>query len=301
MPTLKSERHHWWPRCVSRYWAASDGTTGWIKPDGSEKRVPPDQLGMIGNGHHIKLGQTPSQSTGWDTSFEGEFDIADSGFPAVIAWLEGLERRQIAGQDLRPRFVPQKASDHQLQALTESVVSLAVRAPMNRAASVSLAEHVRGPLPGHERNALIGINMRRSQRLIANSIGFRAKFAVLYSTGREFIYGDGFFHNVAATINSPYSARILAPITPLISVIISRPAKFTVEPRLVTITLTEDEVDRCNHAVQVYSCGALFYKNDRPRLDEAFKCGQHLRYDRPDNPIDTLLDALPGVRSRAFF
>jgi|688.fasta_scaffold232856_3 hypothetical protein len=30
MPKLKSERHHWWPRCVSAHWAAEDGTTGWF-------------------------------------------------------------------------------------------------------------------------------------------------------------------------------------------------------------------------------------------------------------------------------
>ncbi|MEO6823287.1 MAG: hypothetical protein ABI167_00885 [Nitrosospira sp.] len=72
---------------------------------------------------------------------------------------------------------------------------------------------------------------------------------------------------------------------------------FTVEPRLVTIILTDDEVDRCNHAVQVYSCGALFYRNDRPVLDEAFKCGEHRKYASFDNPIDTLFGALPGVRS----
>src|SRR5690348_5567104 len=136
MPNLKSERHHWWPRCVSRHSAANDGTTGWIKPDGSEKRVPPDKLGLIGNGHHIKLGRTPGQSTGWDTSFEDEFDIADGSFPALIAWLEGLERRPVAGQDFRPRFVPQAASDDQLRTVTECVVSLAVRGPMNREASV---------------------------------------------------------------------------------------------------------------------------------------------------------------------
>lgn len=63
----------------------------------------------------------------------------------------------------------------------------------------------------------------------------------------------------------------------------------------------EDEVEHCNHAVQVYSCGALFYKNDRPTLDEAFKCGQHHAYTNPENPINTLFNALPGVRSKGIF
>lgn len=91
MIKLKSERYHWWPRCVSRHGAASDGTTGWIKPDGSEKRIPPDKLAMIGNGHHIKLGRMAQQSTQFDGSLENAFDTADSNFPVVITWLEGLE------------------------------------------------------------------------------------------------------------------------------------------------------------------------------------------------------------------
>jgi hypothetical protein len=72
MPKLKSARHHWWPRCVSRLWADEDGTTGWIKTDGSVIRIPPDKLGMIGNGHHIKLGRNPGEMTDWDSSFENE-------------------------------------------------------------------------------------------------------------------------------------------------------------------------------------------------------------------------------------
>ena len=253
---------------------------------------------MIGNGHHIKLGRTPDQSTGWDSSFEDEFDTADRNFPAVIAWLEQLERKKIAGQDLRPRFLPQAASADQLRTLTECVVSLAVRGPMNREASVSLAERLRGPLFGQERNALIGMNMQRSQRLISDAIGSIGKFAVLYSVGREFIYGDGFFHNVKATVNPPHAPKILVPITPLMSVAISRPIKFSVEPHLVTIILSDEEVERCNHAVQVYSRGALFYRNDRPTLVEEFTRNEHREYSSPHNPIDSLFEALPGVPPR---
>lgn len=298
MNKLKTERHHWWPRCVSRLWAAEDGCTVWIKPDGSEIRVPPDKLGMIGNGHHIKLGNTSGGSTPWDSSFEDEFDVADSNFPSVISWLEGLDRKPITNSDLRQRFIPQPATEEELCALTECVVSLAVRGPMNREASVSLAEKLRGPLSERERNALIGLNMRSSQRLIADSIGARGKFAVLFTSGREFIFGDGFFHNVKAVVNAPFNPKILAPITPTISVIVSRPMSFSVEPRLSTIVLSDEDVDRCNHAVQVYSRKALFYRSDKPLLDEAFTRGKHLEYALPDNPIDTLFNAIPGVPPR---
>jgi hypothetical protein len=300
MAKIKSENHHWWPKCVSRFWAAEDGTTGWAKPDGSIIRVPPAKLAMIGNGHHIKLdpngGPTP-----WDSTFEREFDKADTAFPQVISWLEGLERRFVDGIPLSGRFVPQGASDDDLRSLTECVVSLAVRSPRNREASVALAEQLRGPLPEPERNSLIAANMQRSQRLIADSIGARGKFAVLFTSGREFLFGDGFFHNVIAAVNAPYGPKIVAPITPSITVVVSRPMQFSVEPRLSTIVLRDDEVELCNHAVQVYSRRALFFRNEAPLLHDVFTRSEHLCYSSEDNPLDRLIRGIPGVVSRSGF
>ena len=298
MPRLKSERHHWWPQCVSAHWAAEDGTTGWIRPDGSCIRIRPKKLGLIGNAHHIKLSGHPSDSTNLDASFEDEFDTADNNFPAIISWLKSLKHEFVPHRELRDRYLAQSADDSQLRLLTECVVSLAVRSPMNREASVSLAEHLRGPIPNPERNALIGLNMRRSQRLIADSIGANGKFAVLFSHRKEFIFGDGFFHNVKAIVNPPFGPKILAPITPGVSVIVTRPTSFSVEPRLSTIFLSDDEVDLCNHAVQVYSRQALYFRSHRPAVEDAFACNEHRSYSHPDNPIDNLLRSIPGVPPR---
>jgi hypothetical protein len=298
MTKLKSARHHWWPQCVSRFWADENGTTGWLKPDGSVIRIPPDKLGMIGNAHLIKLGRNAGETTDWDSSFENEFDAADRCFPSVISWLESLDRKARLDGDLRARFLSQPGSDQQLRALTESVVSLAVRCPMNREASVALAERLRGPLASTERNTLIGANMAHSQRIIADSIGANAKFAVLFSVGREFVFGDGFFHNVTAIVNPPHNPKILAPITPTISVIVTRPMSYVVEPRLSTIILTDEEVHQCNHAVQVYSRGALFFRSQRPAVNEAFASGRHLVFTHPDNPIDSFIRGIPGVPLR---
>lgn len=298
MPKLKSEQHHWWPRCISTYWAAEDGKTGWMKPDGSYIRVPPKELGKIGNAHHIKLGHPAGNSSVWDTSFEDEFDIADSHFPSVITWLENLKYEYMPHRELSDRFLPQPAADDQLRLLIECVVSLAVRSPRNREASVSLAGNLRGFIGNPERNALIGLNMRNSQRLISNSIGTHGKFAVLFTQEREFIFGDGFFHNVTAVVNPPISPKILAPITPNMSVIITRPTSFIVQPQLSTIVLTDKEVDTCNHAVQVYSRQALYYRSQQPPVDDAFTCNEHCEYSHPDNPIDNLICGIPGVPSR---
>lgn len=302
MANLKSERHHWWPQCVSAKWAADDGSVGWIKPDGSCIRIGHKTAGVIGNAHHIKLSSNPGDSSPWDESFEDEFDAADRNFPPVISWLENLAREPAQNEDFRERFLPISATDDWLRLLTECVVSLAVRSPMNREASVSFAEAFRGPIPNPERNALIGANMRNSQRIVSDTIGARGKFAILFAQDREFIFGDGFFRNVLAVVNPPHSPNILAPITPAISVVVSRPMSFTVERRLSTLVLRAEEVDRCNHAVQVYARQALYYRSDCPKIDEAFICGKHLAYSCPDNPIENLLHSIPGMppRDRTF-
>ncbi|WP_280570014.1 DUF4238 domain-containing protein [Chromohalobacter sp. 296-RDG] len=298
MTKLKSALHHWWPRCVSKHWADSDGFTHWITPDGTCKRVPPAKLGMIRNGHHIKLSKNPADSSPWDVSFENEFDRADSNFPSLIDWLNKLVKQELFDRDLRNRFVPQSYTDNDLKILTECVVSLAVRSPKNREAAVSIAEKLRGKLPVPERNTLIGLNLKESQRMITDSIEERAKFAVLFSSGREFIYGDGLFNNVTGGGNSPITPKIIAPITPMMSIIISKPTSFTTEPRISTVVLTDDEVEACNHAVQVYSKEALFYRSDRPALTESFTDAEYLVYQHPDNPMDNLIRHIPGIPPR---
>ena len=174
-------------------------------------------------------------------------------------------------------------------------MSLAIRSPRNREASVPLAERIRGPLLNGERNALIGLNMRQSQRMVYDGIGARAKFAILFALNREFIFGDGFFHNFVALANPPHSPKILAPITPWISVIISRPSSFAVEPPLSTLVLTDDEVERCNDAIQIYSRGALFFRSQQPALSAHFLSNQHLTYANPENFTDNLINSIPGV------
>lgn len=298
MKKLKTQRHHWWPKCVSNHWKDGKGGVGWITPDGSCKRVPPNKLGMIGNAHHIKLSRVLGESTPWDTSFEAEFARADDRFPTVIDWLGSLQRIEMFDKSLRERFTPQPWTEEQLRDLTECVVSLAVRSPRNREAVASSIEHFRGPLQTTERNTLIAANMRSSQRIIADAIGARGKYAVLFSNNKEFIYGDGFFHNVTAIISRPHSPKLLAPLTPNMSVIVSKPPKLVVEPQLSTLVLTDEEVELCNRAVQIYSRSALFFRGEQPVIDEVFTCGKHLIYDHPDNPIEALIRSIPGVPDR---
>ncbi len=295
---LKSEGHHWWPECVSRHWAGEDGKTGWLKPDGTCLRIPPARLGVINNGHHIRIAGA-EKSSPWDQSFERVFDKADSNFPYLIKWLEGLEHRPVRNvKDLRDRFIHHPCTESELLRMTECGVSLAVRAPMNREASAAIADGLRGPMEAAERNVIIGMNMRNSQRTIADNIGASGKFVAIYSQGKEFVYGDGFFHNIRNAQMPATLPKLFAPITPHVCILICRPTRFMVEPQLSTLVLDDHEVGICNHAVQIYAKNAIYFRSQRPELHEDFRRAAHLKYAELGNPIDSLIHSIPGVPPR---
>lgn len=196
MAKLKTERHHWWPECLSQYWADSNGGTHWLLPDGSVRRSTPNNFGVIKNGHAIKLGADPSTPDPWDETFESEFQIPDSNFPSLVDWLRTLDCSDPDfDQPIAARIQPQSLSDAKFSALIQCLVSLAARSPMYRQKAVSLAEYYRGPLPERERNQLIGLNIRHAYRNAVQSIGGRGKAMVILSPEKEFIFGDGFYNN----------------------------------------------------------------------------------------------------------
>ncbi len=299
MKNHKSERHHWWPEAVSERWKDAEGCVNWLAPSGEVKRAPPKNFGVIGNGHFIKLGNDPSEPTPWDENFEREFERADSAFPGVIDWLESLDRTMgVDPRRIESRYLPQPASDIQLVELTESIVSLAVRSPMNRQSACGLAEHFRGPLPARERNSIIGANIRHTQRAVSDAIRSRAKFCVIFSPEKELVFGDGFYSTVRSPGEHLMNPRILAPITPNLAVLIARPMSYAVEPRLTTLVATSADTDALNHAVQVYAKDAIFYRSQAPTVTDAFATGQHCVYSNPGHPIDSFVHSLPGVPPR---
>lgn len=298
MGKKKSERHHWWPVCVSKNWADDSGCVHWLLPNGDKRRARPAAFGVIGNGHYIKLGNTPDEVTPWDQNFEDEFQKADDQFPGVISWLEGLHYESRLGQPRRARFVPQPDTDDQFVRMVESLTSLAIRSPMARAAAVSLAERLRGPLPERERNSLIAANLRDMHRRAMGAVSIRGKAAAILSPDREFIFGDGFYHNLAASIEATFSPRIFAPLTPRLAVLYAIPRRYMVEPRLSTLVIGADEAETLNQVVQVYSCEAIYYRNDRPELIDDFLAAQHRRYGSSPNIVETIVHDMPGVPDR---
>jgi len=297
MAKLKSAKHHWWPEGVSKYWKNSNGDVHRISPNGENLCIPPKNLGVIGNGHHIKLGKSPDESTVWDESFEGQFDAADSSFPKVIDGLISISNEiKLQSGSLSSRFVKFDLNEKEIPNLVESMTSLVVRSPMTRSAVVQLAEQLRGPLPEPEKNKLIGLNLRNGQRTLAGSIGQSGKFVLLFSPNREFIFGDGFYCNVTSFANPIFNPKFLVPLTPNLAVLYAKPVQYGVEPKFSSFVLQPDETDILNVAVQVYSCNEIFYRSEKPRITAFLSGGEHLRYSLTDNPVDALIRSIPGVR-----
>jgi len=271
-----------------------------LSPTGDKLRLEPWKFGSIGHGHSIKLSRVPGKSTVWDYNFESEFQRADQSFPQVIRWLDSLKRDNRTGaRALIERFLPLDVPEEMLGHLMEGLVSLCVRSPMNRRMAVSVAEELRGgKISVRERDALIALNIRYRQRAVADALGTRGKFAVIYSPEREFIFGDGFFHNLTSPATPPANPQMLVPLTPNISVLFARPSQFSTEPRLSTLVVSREEADILNHAVQVYAKEMIFYRSEQPSVTEEFRKGEHFHYAGPDNSITNLIHNIPGIPPR---
>lgn len=154
---------------------------------------------------------------------------------------------------------------------------------------------MRGPLPQRERNVLIGANMHRSQRVLTKSVQGRGKALVLFSPEREFIFGDGFYHNLYPPAEHMNSIIMLVPVTPWISVLYVQPSAFQVEPRLVTMTVNMAEAASLNRVVQVHAKDAVFYRSEAPPIKAAFRHGEHLVFEDGHNPVDQFVRLIPSI------
>jgi hypothetical protein len=293
----QSKRHHWWPEGVSERWLDAKGVVHEMAPDGTEKPLTPKNAGVIGHGHSIKMHSDPNVQSAWDENFEGKFQDVDSHFPRLLDWLDEVRAASVASSSgASTTFVPLAVSEDRLEWLSKGLISLAVRSPRCRAMAVGLADRLRGPIPTRERNRLIGLNLRDTFERAVENIGTQGKFVIILSPEREFIYGDGFFHNVQPPMATSISPTILAPLLPHVSVLFVRPIQFSVEPKVHTFIASERDVEALNQTVMVYSCDRVFYRHHRPELTDDFKKGRHLVYNG-ENPISNFIKHIPGFRS----
>ena len=288
--SLKTERHHWWPQTISKHWGNSRGFINRVNTNGEITEVKPKSLAVIKNGHIIKLSDNTEKRSSFDQNFECFIDKADSNTNAIIKLLSEIRFNQFQC-DSESSISSNICSSEEHELLIEIIVSLAVRSPMYRDRCIAIAEKLRGEIPALEKDRLIAINMRDALKNITNHIKNEATIYLLISKEKEFIFGDGFYHDIPAVTIPSRSPTLVCPLTPHICVIIDAKQRKK-DNSLISLAINEEEVTICNDIVQIYSKNEIFYREDKPILLEHFKDNIRKEYYPYDNPLLKLLEQI---------
>lgn len=262
-----------------------------IRPNGTLHRAPPGAFGAITNAHHMKIGGP------WDSTFEPIFNEPDSEMAAFVRWLATLEAA-LAPPDwpMVERISPQPLPDERAAQIARVTASLLARSPSIRASIKRTTEYFRSGLgiadPTVDKT-LIAANQRGLYDAYRKRM-MHGRWAILFSEEKEFIVGDGFLHNFPASQDALNSGlKLVLPILPTATIVYMSPMQYPTEPRLVTLRLGADEVERLNAITQVYASDFLFYRDDRPELTDAFRYGEHRQFQYHGHSwLDPLLDDL---------
>lgn len=298
---IKSEDHHWWPQGLARRWADENGVVHQMLWDG---RVIPQSntrnFGFTRNAHHIRLANARGEGSPWDESIEKQFSQADGAFPSLAAQLDALTIEDVQSPtNLRARFRPLSSSEDDLRTLILCALSLVVRSPRFRNSIRLTAEHYRKRFgladPTADKN-LIAANLRNALDLFVRHARGSGKFAIFDAGDREFIFGDGFFHNYTGVSVPPMNPRFIVPITPKRALLWASPQSYPTHPRIVGMRLKPGEVSFINETIMIYSCDSVFFRSQPPQITEAFSRRQFLQYERNKHRrIDDLIDATVGA------
>lgn len=295
MEEIKSAVHHWWPRAISQHWIGEDNYVGAIRTDGRHFRTQHGKLGGIKNAHTMKMA-AEGQTSPWDHSFESLYDTADAAFPRIIEEIQTLVFDWMKSYPSVTTYQPILPSNWLRTNLANSLVSLCLRGPLNRFMALDMAMKLRGgEIEPREQNRIIGYNIKHMLNDYVGHMSGRGKVALIYSPEREFIFGDGFFHNLITAGNINHSARMIVPLTPRISVIYAMPQSMTPEPMFHATWISAKVTEQMNGTIQVYSKDELFYSNERPKPNSDFLSGKFLTYDWGANPADHLISIIPGL------
>lgn len=266
---LKTELHHWWPRTLAEHWTAADGMVSVIRPNGEVRRAPPGAFGGITNAHHMKIGGP------WDSTFQPIFHQPDDEVSAFVQWLSTLSAPHVdTRKSMVERLAPQPLSDERQQQMARIAASLLARSPSIRNSIKLTTEHFRREFGLKDPTAdkpLIAANQRGLYDAYRTRMESSGRWAVLFSDEKEFITGDGFFHNFPASQDAINSGRkLVLPILPTAALVYMLPMQHPTEPRLVSLQLGAAEVCSLNDIVQVYASEFLFFRDQRPELTEDF-------------------------------
>lgn len=262
-----------------------------IRPNGTVHRAPPGAFGAITNAHHMKMGGP------WDSTFEPIFNEPDNEMAAFVRWLGTLEASVASpDQPMVERILPQPLPDERAAQIARVTASLLARSPSIRASIKRTTEYYRrgfGLADPTADKTLIAANQRGLYDAYRKRMT-HGRWAILFSDEREFIAGDGFLHNFPASQDALNSGlKLVLPILPTATIVYMSPMQYPTEPRLVTLRLGGEEVERLNAITQVYASDFLFYRDEKPELSEPFKHGEHRQSQYHGHYwLDPLLDDL---------
>lgn len=280
---LKSADHHWWPKSLSKGWAADDGCVTQLSWNGREVRLQPHKFGAIRNAHHLKRGE----DSPWNTTFEPVFDAADSNFPYLATWLMALKCKSAGARtSFEKRLLTQPLDPSRKAQLAAALSSLIVRSPRSRNnIRITIESYYQADgVTGRVDKTLIAANMHASHGIFTKVINGGGKFVALISDGPELIFGDGFLHNFPIGTDRPLFARCLIPLLPSVAVIFVQPFMYRTQPELMTIKLRKDEVAFINRTIQIYSRDHIFYRSEKPTITDEFTRHEHLEFEYHEHP-----------------
>lgn len=285
---LTGEKHHWWPKGLSKFWANTNGLIYRIDSLGNVINSNPKNFAQLSNGHNVVL----SENSPWNFTFEHYFDNPDRNIRKVLSWLETFQKRERVGGNPEYSYLSQDLESENLNILRECILSLILRSPMYRNMHNLFVESFRGKLSKKQARNLEAFNIYQKYETLTQSSKNRGRFAVLFSVQKEFIFGDGFYTNLTATSEDLFGFKVAIPVTPNIAVIWSSPASCYTSPRLMALKADEDVVELINYSVQVYSKDYLFFRSQQPNLNPDFTAGEHRAFEYNSDPLKRYIDSL---------
>ena len=292
----QSANHHWWPRGLSKFWIGMDGKVGCVRRDGGDFKVIRTQHQNFGgkrDGHSHIFGENRHDSP-WNRSDEHVFDGVDNNMGMLV---EHLEKIALQTQNAKlAKWNPIHSNPVLRDELAPAMLSLCLRNPHSRYLASSMGRN----LVGYERGSQIDRNVSLSNILAsfhANAKHLRGsgRFGIFFARESEFIYGDGFFHNVHISGDFFGNISMLVPMTPKIAVGYRLPSRYMTEPMFCVMNVGADIVTSFNNLVQIYSETELFFSNIEPQLIPEFERGEFLRIQAQHNPALHWLNQLPGL------
>jgi hypothetical protein len=192
---VRGEKHHWWPKSLSRYWFNDEGFLHCIDTNEQDIISKPENFGQISNGHNIIF----DDSMNGVFTVEQIFDTADGYMPKMVEWFELLISKPTNDNSNMPLVIDSMGFEEHLNVVRECIISLIVRSPKYRYSKQQFTAQFRGSVEKRESMGLVAANIHQSYSALTSSFRDCGKLVIISSENSEFIYGDGFYSNIGAT------------------------------------------------------------------------------------------------------